>query len=335
MGPKEFVRRATAHSPSYYLGRFQAVRRTVSLLAATRDRLSGKKPVLDPQRPESPFRDMDVNKSVVELSQDAFAPGFVLPPDMVQEIAAFARTANCSEGHIPTLFHYGDIQGGLSPEGKPTATAHIRSPLECPAIARLSNDAVLDAVVRGYLGYLPRKRDVRLYWSFASSHSDDTRRGLFQTIDYHFDVHDYNFCYAHFYITDTDRHSGAHCLVRGSHRKKPVSWLLGSAQIRRGDRGLLRPAGYCDCRGAGRIRICGRYIVLPQGDCSHGQRPPAAADPLPLTSIVPTCDGLPDGGPLVCDRASSACPALAQAVRNPRPAFRDLPCTRFNYVERP
>lgn len=48
-------------------------------------------------------------------------------------------------------------------------------------------------------------------------------------IDYHCDVGGLNFVYASFYITDTDRHSGAHVMMRRSHNDKPLRMLLRSA----------------------------------------------------------------------------------------------------------
>jgi len=65
---------------------------------------------------------------------------------------------------------------------------------------------------------------------FASDFSDEERRRLeHYVIDYHYDVSGFNFVYASFYITDTDRQSGAHVMMKRSHNKKPLRMLLGSA----------------------------------------------------------------------------------------------------------
>jgi hypothetical protein len=69
-----------------------------------------------------------------------------------------------------------------------------------------------------------------LDWSFASDFTDEERRRLrHHVIDYHYDVGGFNFVYASFYITDTDRNSGAHVMMKRSHDKKPLRMLLGSA----------------------------------------------------------------------------------------------------------
>ncbi len=69
-----------------------------------------------------------------------------------------------------------------------------------------------------------------LHWSFASDMSDEERRQLQHVvIDYHYDVGGYNFAYASFYITDCDRNSGAHVMMKRSHNRKPLRMLMGSA----------------------------------------------------------------------------------------------------------
>ena len=67
-------------------------------------------------------------------------------------------------------------------------------------------------------------------WSFASDFSDEEKRQLrHHVIDYHYDFGGYNFVYASFYISDTDRYSGAHVMMKRSHNRKPLRMLLGSA----------------------------------------------------------------------------------------------------------
>ena len=105
----------------------------------------------------------------------------------------------------------------------------IPDPIRCPAVKAVVNDPVLRAVVRGYLGHQPRQVITLLHWSFASDIADEERRRLkHHVIDYHYDDEGFNFVYASFYITDTDRTSGAHVMMKRSHHKKPLRMLLGS-----------------------------------------------------------------------------------------------------------
>ena len=71
---------------------------------------------------------------------------------------------------------------------------------------------------------------MRVLKSFVSSATDDERRAASQTIDYHFDIHSYSFGYANFYLSDVYADSGAHVMVLGSHRDKPVPWLFDSSR---------------------------------------------------------------------------------------------------------
>lgn len=106
----------------------------------------------------------------------------------------------------------------------------IREPSRCPAVQAVINDPVLRSIVSRYVKHSPRIVKPILHWSFGSSMEDEERRRLKHiVIDYHYDVGGFNFVYASFYITDTDRYSGAHVMMKRSHNKKPLRMLLGSA----------------------------------------------------------------------------------------------------------
>ena len=82
---------------------------------------------------------------------------------------------------------------------------------------------------RATIGHEPRRIMTILDWSFGSDYTDEERRKLkHHVIDYHYDVGGYNFVYASFYITDCDRNSGAHVMMKRSHNRKPLRMLLGS-----------------------------------------------------------------------------------------------------------
>jgi hypothetical protein len=85
------------------------------------------------------------------------------------------------------------------------------------------------AAVTEYLGYSPIGVHTRILHSPVVDGPIGARRSV-QTIDYHFDVHSYNFVYANFYLTDVEVTSGAHEMVLGSHVDKPTNWLFGTAR---------------------------------------------------------------------------------------------------------
>ena len=87
------------------------------------------------------------------------------------------------------------------------------------------------SVASAYLGYAPSKASCWLFWSLKNELTNAQRESVYQTIKFHYDVHWYNFFYVNFYLLDTDARSGAHALIRGSHRDKRVRSLLGTAQL--------------------------------------------------------------------------------------------------------
>jgi hypothetical protein len=155
-----------------------------------------------------------------------------LPANIVAEIDAFARSEPLHANYDPQgpTFRYADVRGGKTPDGRLVPIGGVREPTRCPAVQAVVNDPVLRAIVRDYLGHEPREVLTIINWSFASHFSDEERRRLRNhAIDYHYDVGGYNFVYASFYLTDTDRYSGAHVMMKRSHNRKPLRMLLGSA----------------------------------------------------------------------------------------------------------
>jgi hypothetical protein len=158
--------------------------------------------------------------------------GLQLPADIIAEIRAFAQSEPLHAIYDPDgpTFQYSDVSEGKSADGRLMPVGGVREPSRCSAVQAVVDDPVLRGIVRGYLGHEPRRILTILHWSFASGMTDEDRRRLkHHVIDYHYDVEGFNFVYASFYLTDTDRHSGAHVMMKRSHNKKPLSMLLGSA----------------------------------------------------------------------------------------------------------
>jgi hypothetical protein len=215
----------------YVLGRFKTVRIAYG----------GARRLIDPQRAQprngesrTLFPDADVGQIIRTIRDEAVFVGLKLPPETVAEIDAFGRSEPLYAGYDPNgpKFRYADVTRGRSADGRPVPIGGIHNPSRCPAIQAVVDDPVLRQIVYGYLGHEPRKVMTILDWSFASDFTDEERRRLrHHVIDYHYDVGGYNFVYASFYITDTDRNSGAHVMMKRSHDKKPLRMLLGSAVV--------------------------------------------------------------------------------------------------------
>jgi hypothetical protein len=231
MKVKQIVQKfTTANGLAYTFGRFRSVRQTYACLIRGKQMFGA--PASIGSQP-SIFPAADADKAVADLRRDAVCFGFNLSAEDSKIIRDYATSQPLRHGSIDRPFKYSEVSNGKLPDGRAVAMAYVDEPMNCPPIKATVNDPKMQDVCRRYLGYVPPHAEANLYWSFAAKLNIEERRKFNQTVEYHFDVHDFNFCYAHFYITDCDENSGAHVMIRGSHRNKKFSWLLGSA--RKGD----------------------------------------------------------------------------------------------------
>lgn len=214
----------------YILGRFQIVRSVYSRLRGLHQSRMGTQPDLAERK--TLFVGFDHDAAVQAIRDDAVYIGTNLPTRVVEEIVSFCKAEPLFARHEPDggNFQHHEITRGFRPDGRPAPIGAIKDPLSCPAVRSVTADPGLRSIARTYLGYEPTRVITLLYWSFASSFTDEERRNLLQhVIDYHYDVGGYNFVYASFYLLDTVRSSGAHVMVKGSHKTKPLRMLWGSA----------------------------------------------------------------------------------------------------------
>lgn len=215
----------------YFFGRFKALRSSYSSLQRIRAAFTGTS-LAEPSGRSTLFPNTDIDDAVGAIREEAVYLGLKLPADIVAAIDAFGRTEPLHARYDPggPTFLYADVIRGRAADGRPMPLGGIKDPSRCPAVRAIVEDPVLRAIVRKYLGYEPTRILTILDWSFASDFTDEERRGLkHHVIDYHFDVGGFNFVYAGFYITDTDRYSGAHVMMKRSHNHKPLRMLLRSA----------------------------------------------------------------------------------------------------------
>lgn len=234
MNVANIARRLAAGELHYALGRFEAVRRSYSALRriVPKPRHATWPPPLNMTLPATLFPLVRTHEVRDTMRRDSIAFGFDLPADTVQDILDFAETTPIGTRGDDRLFWRSDVQGGRLADGTPVVLAMAPQPSDCVAIRRVCRDPALLAAVTDFLGYAPTKTIPRLFWSFVTDATDEERRRLGQTIDWHYDVHDFHFCSAAFYLTDVTAGAGAHALVRGSHRGKSIRMLLGSANAR-------------------------------------------------------------------------------------------------------
>mgnify|MGYP000356374087 CR=1 FL=1 len=235
MSVTSLSRRLVNGDIQYVIGRFQIVRSAYGGFRRLTDNYkaaeSGARAERD--RSSSLFREADVDRACDGLKTEAVYVGLNIPASLTTEILAFAQSEPLHaiyDRYGPT-FRYLDVVDGTAPDGRRIPVGGVPDPIRCPAVRRIVEDPILREIVRKHLGHDPKKFVTILDWTFASSMSDDDRRRMKHgVIDYHYDVGGLNFVYASFYITDTDRYSGAHVMMRRSHRGKPLRMLWGSAR---------------------------------------------------------------------------------------------------------
>jgi hypothetical protein len=216
---------------AYVLGRFYGVRRVYAAALRTQAQL---RPAADSGLLSYPgpslFGALQPERLASELRERSVCFGLQLPAETVRELVTYARSAECQPRLGGAHFRYDDVVQGVLPTGEPAVIGDVLGAEHLPQLERIGRDPLLLAVARRYMGYTPRRFDRWLHWSFVSACSDAYRREQGQTVDYHFDVHGYNFLYVSFYLTAADARTGAHVYVEDSHRKKPVRWLFDTAR---------------------------------------------------------------------------------------------------------
>lgn len=150
-----------------------------------------------------------------------------LPCETVERIYRYGIETPCVRSCFdPEHFLFAEIENGRTPNGMPVAVADVLNPSACDRVAETAADPLLLETARRYLGYHPRHIRTRLFWSPVSDLTDDERRNNGQTVDFHYDIEACNSFYAYFYITSAGPTSGAHVVVTGSHKTKPLSMIF-------------------------------------------------------------------------------------------------------------
>jgi hypothetical protein len=208
----------------YVLGRFRTVRTGYSVIRSLQDRDG-----IVPLQP-SIFPPLDINAAVKSIRARGIFDEFLLPIEAVNELRTLASRNLLKHRWGEREFHYRDVIGGKLPDNSPAILADVTGAVDDPTVRRISEDPQVLAIVKSYLGYRPKKRDIYYMCSFVCNGLPDERRRRGQTIDFHYDVHSYNFVYANYYVLPVDDTAGPHVMIEGSHNRKPLRWLLGSAR---------------------------------------------------------------------------------------------------------
>tara|TARA_R110002126_G_scaffold47512_42_gene133220 strand:+ start:1071 stop:1889 length:819 start_codon:yes stop_codon:yes gene_type:complete len=267
MGPRTALMFAT--------GRFRWVRRLNRRLRGTRDHPS----IVPDDNDFVSLPPADGNGAGgFTLEKDAILLGLELSEDAASQLLELAETADIySLGQIEPAIHGLDrINAHNAASDRPVCLATIKSPELDALCSRIARNPGLLGRVRDYMGGI-REINMRLEWSLVVDADYAWRERQNQTVTYHYDVFGYNFTYAFFYLTPTDKSSGGHELIRGSHLRKPAGTYLSSIQP---DHDRL-----VDYYGADKVAIIEgppRSGFIEDTSCFHRARPAETAPRLAL-----------------------------------------------------
>lgn len=207
----------------YLLGRFRMWRTLMVFFAPE---------ILPVESPAGFFSGLDRQAAVAALRQDGFYPNLRLPPHILKGLREFAAGHPCyADGDTNAPFFALRHAEAENRFGRRIMLGrYFNTARHCPEIVALQNDPALVAVAAEYFGAQPRHIGNRMWWSFARPASERECRRAGQ--EFHWDLDDYRTLTFFFYLTDVTPRSGAHIVIKGSHRRKKPSHLFSFSKSR-------------------------------------------------------------------------------------------------------
>lgn len=172
------------------------------------------------------LENVDVSRAVTCLEKDGFCNGLRLREDTLNALRRFCERSICfGNGRRTNGFFAENRAQAERAYGTTFSTGRYFDCLaRCPVVRALLIDPILLSIARGYLGAEPAPIGARMWWSFAADSTLYQQTGDGQS--FHYDLDDYRAIAFFFYLSDVDLESGAHVCVLGSHRRKPIRFLL-------------------------------------------------------------------------------------------------------------
>lgn len=178
----------------------------------------GSVPPLPPEA-NTLFAGVDPSRVISELRTAGIATGLALPASMVTDIVAFCRGRPALVNRVRDDWAVVDPDSESNPRPDGIIYAYQNIYRECALVRRIVHDPLLIAVARGYLGCKPRFVGCQIWWSYP--HRDPAGAPLpHHFYEFHYDMDDYRFLKAFFYLTDVDADCGPHVVIRGTQRRR-------------------------------------------------------------------------------------------------------------------
>jgi hypothetical protein len=168
--------------------------------------------------------DGEMHRAAESLQRDGYHVfSSLLPKNDVERLRSLATEIACT----PTVAGKGSAQPGLYNAIRDNSSRFdfsVSDICQAPQVQSLLADDSIRALAVDYLGCTPILDLVAMWWSRPNPKASDLTSEAAQL--FHFDMDRLKFLKFFFYLTDVDTENGPHCLIRGSHRRKPRSVLL-------------------------------------------------------------------------------------------------------------
>ncbi|MBE9053861.1 hypothetical protein IQ243_26370 [Nostocales cyanobacterium LEGE 11386] len=225
----------------------------------------------------SMFSNLEVDKIVTSLKKDGIYIGIHLPDSILQELLNFAHNNRCyGDGNYNYGFLYSDKARAENDYGQSFIRGdYHNTTLLCPVIKRIASDPKILEIAHKYLEKDPVFIGSQLHWVFVKRTKYDLNKAA---MNFHYDLNDYRNLIFFFYLTDVNLSSSPHVYIRGSHKRKKLSYIL-SLFRRQSDAELLTYYGSDRW-----LTICGKagFGFVEDVFAFHKATPPISQDRLLL-----------------------------------------------------
>jgi|TARA_B110000090_G_scaffold187398_1_gene216877 hypothetical protein len=210
----------------YILGRFKLIRQLTKKFRA----LVNKEKIIIHSNNNYLTDQVDLSNTLEKLNKEGYCEGLKLNKDVLDKLLLLSSSSDYIDNNNRIFKSIKSIDEYNNKNNKPCCLLKLTN-VELNKLANnISRDKYLLNLVNNYLGYI-NKIESKVQWSTVCNTTNDWREENGQTVTYHYDVHDLNFVYVFFYLTDCNVSSGAHQIIKGSHVKKNFfTHLVGSVK---------------------------------------------------------------------------------------------------------
>ena len=213
----------------YILGRFKIIRLFYKNFNLLKKKFINK----NIEYSNKKYLEFNINSHMVlnKLKKEGFYEGLKLNNKTIDDLINLSNKSELISNKSQKKFNnLQEVNNFNKENNRPCCLLNLISPDLNKLANDISRDQIFLDIIGSYLGNI-NKIDTKVQWSTVCNASDEWREHNEQTVTFHYDVHDLNFVYIFFYLTECDRNSGAHELIRGSHlNKKFFKHLIGSAK---------------------------------------------------------------------------------------------------------